>query len=165
MNLPCRALLTLLLVSLSGFCLAEITPVAQVDRFQYDARMAFIKAGQLSLDLTRSGAAYEVAGEFKTSKTMSAYYTWNGIFAAVGKWEGSGPITTAYMAKTTGKDEALKIVLTSAHGARVLEGPEGTFENVAKPGGIDLISALFFQPTVLSWWQSTRWTRHLPATF
>ena len=116
------------------------------DAFQYDARMAFLKAGELSLALSRLGDDYEVEGQFQTSRAMSAYYTWNGVFAAVGKWRGQGPVTTAYMARTTGKDEELKIVLTYENGARVLEGPEGEFEAVQKPGGIDLISALFFSP-------------------
>ena len=114
--------------------------------YEYDARMAFLKAGKLSLDLLREGDNYEVSGEFKTSRAMSNYYSWNGVFAAVGKWNPNGPVTTAYMAKTSGKDEDLKIVLTSSDEARVLEGHDGEFESVAKPGGIDLISALFFSP-------------------
>ena len=120
-------------------------PVRQ-DAYAYDARMAFLKAGELSLELSRLGERYEVEGEFRTSRAMSAYYTWNGLFAAVGTWDRQGPVTRAYMARTTGKDEELKIVLTSEDGARVLEGPEGEFQAVKKPGGIDLISALFFSP-------------------
>ena len=118
----------------------------QKNSFEYDARMAFLKAGELSLDLSRAGDQYEVAGEFKTSRAMSAYYTWNGIFAAVGTWQRGGPVTKAYMARTTGKDDDLKIVLTYEDGARVLDDSSGTFETVNKPGGIDLISALFFSP-------------------
>lgn len=114
--------------------------------FYYDARMAFLKAGELSLQMNRSGEQYEVTGEFKTSRAMSNYYTWNGIFTAVGKWQGEVPVTTAYMARTTSKDEPLKIVLTTEDSARVLEGVDGNFETVKKPGGIDLISALFFSP-------------------
>ncbi|MEM9623470.1 MAG: DUF3108 domain-containing protein [Pseudomonadota bacterium] len=114
--------------------------------YQYDARMAFIKAGELSLQMFRQGQQYEVTGNFQTSRAMSNYYTWNGIFAAVGEWQGQVPVTTAYMARTTGKDEDLKIVLTYEDGARVLEGAGSSFESVAKPGGIDLISALFFSP-------------------
>lgn len=115
-------------------------------RYAYDARMAFIKAGQLTLDLSRSGDSYEVAGQFQTSRAMSAYYTWNGVFAAVGKWEPGGPVTTAYMARTSSKDDDFKIVLTYPDTARVLEGADGEFESIEKPGGIDLISALFFNP-------------------
>ena len=116
------------------------------ENFTYDAKMAFLKAGELNLALSRHGQAYEVSGQFQTSRAMSAYYTWNGIFAAVGRWEPGGPVTTAYMAQTTGKDEELKIVLTYEDGARVLDGSDGQFEETPKPGGIDLISALFFSP-------------------
>ena len=114
--------------------------------FVYDARMAFLKAGELKLKLDRRGEEYEVAGTFQTSRAMSAYYTWNGVFAAVGTWRGLGPVTTAYMSKTVSKDEDLKIVLTYPDGTRVLDDRDESFRTVDKPGGIDLISALFFNP-------------------
>lgn len=114
--------------------------------YQYDARMAFLKAGELLLELNRHGHQYSVAGEFQTSRAMSAYYTWNGVFAAVGHWNNKGPVTTAYMAQTSGKDEDLKIALTTEKGARLLEGEDGDFEDIDKPEGIDLISAIFFHP-------------------
>ncbi|MEM7100646.1 MAG: DUF3108 domain-containing protein [Pseudomonadota bacterium] len=140
-----KTLLTILLSS-PFFVISVSADVLQKDSFAYDARMAFLKAGELSLDLSRTGDQYEVAGEFKTSRAMSAYYTWNGIFAAVGTWQRGGPVTKAYMARTTGKDDDLKIVLTYEDGARVLDDSTGGFESVNKPGGIDLISALFFSP-------------------
>ena len=115
--------------------------------FQYDARMAFLKAGELALDLNRRGNQYEVAGQFQTSRAMSKYYSWNGIFAATGRWEAHGPVTTAYIARTTSKDEDLKIVLNTETGARLLEDPKGDFKSIDKPAGIDLISALFFSPS------------------
>ena len=115
--------------------------------FVYDARMAFLKAGELSLAMTRSGADYEVLGEFQTSRAMSNYYSWNGVFAAVGRWERAGPVTTAYMSRTTSKDSDLRIVLTYPDATRVLDGSNEEFESVAHPGGVDLISALFFYPT------------------
>ncbi len=114
--------------------------------YTYDARMAFIKAGELNLGLKRQGDEYEVIGEFKTSRAMSTYYTWNGVFAAVGTWRGLGPVTTAYMSKTSSKDDDLKIVLTYPHGTRVFESETEEFETVERPGGVDLISALFFNP-------------------
>lgn len=144
MNLPCRALsISLALLAPLSAARAEVS----TGFFHYDARMAFLKAGELSLELSRAGGAYEVAGEFQTSRAMSAYYTWNGVFAATGRWERQGPVTTAYMARTTSKDDELKIVLNTEDGARVLDGPEENFESVDKPEGIDLISALFFSPS------------------
>jgi len=114
---------------------------------RYDARMSFLKAGELSLELNRTGEEYEVAGEFQTSRAMSAYYSWNGIFAATGHWGHRGPITRAYMSRTMSKDDDLKIVLNTEDGARILEDPNGEFENIEKPAGVDLISALFFSPS------------------
>lgn len=119
--------------------------------YTYDARMAFLKAGELNLALEREGDVYEVVGEFKTSRMMSTYYTWNGVFAAVGTWRGlGGPVTTAYMSKTSSKDDDLKIVLTYPDGTRVFDSETKEFETVERPGGIDLISALFFSPSCYS---------------
>lgn len=115
--------------------------------YVYDARMAFIKAGKLNLALDRDGDAYEVAGEFKTSRALSPYYTWNGVFAAVGTWRGLGPVTTAYMSRSSSKDDKMKIVLTYPDATRVLKKGREDFETTQRPGGIDLISALFFNPT------------------
>jgi hypothetical protein len=108
--------------------------------------MSFLKAGELSLELNRSGQDYEVAGEFQTSRAMSAYYSWNGVFAATGSWGEHGPVTKAYMSRTRSKDDDLKIVLNTEGGARLLDGPTSEFTNIEKPAGIDLISALFFSP-------------------
>lgn len=144
MKMPCRALL-LFIICLAPFPYAWAEISSGV--FQYDARMAFLKAGELELNLNRFGQHYEVAGEFQTSRAMSNYYSWNGMFAAAGRWEGQGPVTTAYMSRTVSKDEDLKIVLNTEQGARLLEGPKESFKNIDKPAGIDLISALFFSPS------------------
>ena len=50
------------------------------------------------------------------------------------------------MSRTTSKDHDLKIVLTYPDTTRVLNGPRDNFETIDRPGGIDLISALFFSP-------------------
>ena len=148
MPLPCRAILIYPVLAL---VLALTPSLAAADTesgtYHYDARMAFLNAGALALELHRFGNEYEVSGEFQTSRTMSSYYTWNGIFAATGRWEGHGPVTTAYMSRTVSKDDDLKIVLTYDDSAHVLDGPDNDFEVIKKPGGIDLISALFFSPS------------------
>ena len=144
MKTPCRALIftiAVLCVTVPTWADENIGGV-----YKYDARVAFLKAGVLDLQLNRDGTSYEVLGQFKTSRAMSTYYTWNGLFAARGTWETSGPVTEAYMARTSGKDERLKVVVNSESGVRLLDRPGGEFESVAKPGGIDLISALFFHP-------------------
>ena len=144
MKKPCQALSILILATL-------LTPsVSAADHrglYQYDAKMAWLKAGELSLEMFRSGTSYEVLGEFQTSKAMSNYYTWNGVFAASGRWEGAGPVTRAYMSRTISKDDDLKIVLNYENSARLLDGPDSSFEDIPKPSGVDLISALFFTPS------------------
>jgi len=140
-----RLILALVLVLSASLSRAQLATVTQ-NTYVYDARMSFINAGELRLQLERAGAEYAVNGEFKTSRLMSRYYSWNGIFAAVGKWEGDGPVTRAYMSRTISSDEDLKIVLLYEDSVRVLEEAGGDFESVEKPGGIDLISALFFSP-------------------
>ena len=137
----CRSLL-LFLILLPSFIHAE----GHNNRFRYDARMAFLNAGELDLELYRFGEQYEVAGKFQTSRAMSAYYKWNGVFAATGTWNGDGPVTTAYMSRTVSKDDDLKIVLNYEDSARLLDGADSEFESIHKPAGIDLISALFFSP-------------------
>ncbi|XOV82447.1 MAG: hypothetical protein ACFHXK_16490 [bacterium] len=140
---PCQALSILIFASL-------LTPVVSASDarglYQYDAKMAWLKAGELSLEMFRSGTTYEVLGEFQTSRAMSNYYTWNGVFAASGRWEHAGPVTRAYMSRSVSKDDDLKIVLNYENSARLLDGPDSDFEDIAKPTGVDLISALFFTP-------------------
>ena len=144
LKLPRQTLLLVVLFATPfGLACAQTAP----DLFQYDARMAFLNAGKLALELNRFDDEYEVSGEFQTSRTMSAYYNWNGIFVATGKWEGHGPVTKAYMSRTVSKDDDLKIVINYEDSARLLDGPDSSFESISKPPGIDLISALFFTPT------------------
>ena len=144
MNKPCRALIfTVVVVCAAVSTWADEYPGGV---YKYDARIAFLKAGELDLELNRYGAAYEVQGQYKTSRAMSTYYTWNGLFAARGVWEAAGPVTKAYMARTLRKDERLKVVVNSEAGVRLLDRRGGEFKSVEKPGGIDLISALFFNP-------------------
>lgn len=126
---------------------ADGPPLEYRNDYVYDARMAFIKAGRLKLAMDRQGEDYEVAGEFRTSRAMSPYYTWNGVFAAVGTWKGLGPVTTAYMSRSSSKDDKMKIVLTYPESTRILKDSREEFHTSERPGGIDLISALFFNPT------------------
>jgi len=141
--MPCRAsLIIIALIAPLHAAWAEVGSSA----YRYDARVAFLNAGELALELNRTGQAYEVAGQFQTSAAISNYYSGNGIFAATGYWGRHGPVTQAYMSRTVSKDDDLKIVLNTEDGARLLDGPDGEFENIDKPEGIDLISALFFTP-------------------
>ena len=146
--MPCRAFLSSLALLASATLFSSVVSAeVYVGEYRYDARMSFLKAGELALNFNRFGNEYEVAGEFQTSRAMSNYYSWNGIFAARGRWEAQGPVTAAYMSRTVSKDDDLKIVVNSESGARRLDGPRRDFESIDKPQGNDLISALFFSPS------------------
>ena len=121
---------------------------ADVRDFAYDARLAFIKAGELNLQLSRfADQHYEVNGEFHTSRAMSLYYSWNGVFAALGQWDArKGPTTEAFIARTESKDDDYTVTLTHENGARQLKGQDAEFEDIEQPKGNDLISAVFFSP-------------------
>ena len=142
-----RSLLLTIFIGSIGFAVADddgATVVTTSASYAYDARVAWINAGELSLDVNRDSENYEFAGYFRTSREMSAYYTWNGFFAGVGRWGKSGPTSDAYLARSVSKDNDLKIIVMSDDGVRRLDGPGGDFESLAKPAGNDLISALFF---------------------
>ena len=79
--MPCRAFLIALLSS-ALLCAAAAT--ARAGAYQYDARMAFIKAGKLELNLSRQGKDYEVVGEFQTSKAMRRILSMEWYFCGSG---------------------------------------------------------------------------------
>jgi hypothetical protein len=152
---PCRLILAVCLTVLTGHPLADSKELAGMTSanvlptfasYAYDAKVAWLDAGELALHLNRADDAYEFAGFFATSREMNAYYSWNGVFAGVGRWDGSGPTSDAYLARSVSKDHDLKIVVMSDDGVRRLDEPDGEFESLDRPAGNDLISALFFTP-------------------
>ena len=114
--------------------------------FAYEARMGPLIAGELTFDFHRQHDAYEFLGQFQTSRSLSAYYTWTGTFAAKGLWPDTNPRTQTYLVQSEGKDEDYKVVVMSESDTQILLGRLSEFEVQAKPQGIDLISALLFTP-------------------
>ena len=114
--------------------------------FEYDASVGFIDAGRLTLELKEFKDKYEVLGRFKSSRALSKYYTWNGLFAAKGHWKEGVRQTDGYFVRSEGSDDHFKMVILSKREARLLEGIGEEFETIAHPGGTDLISGLFFSP-------------------
>jgi hypothetical protein len=112
--------------------------------FEYDASVGFLDAGTLTLELTEFKDKYEVLGRFESSRALSKYYTWNGVFAAKGHWEEGARKTDGYFVRSEGSDDHFKMVILSEREARLLEGIGEEFETIARPGGTDLISGLFF---------------------
>ena len=52
--------------------------------FEYDASIGYLDAGVLTLELEQFSDKYEILGRFKSSRALSKYYTWNGLFSAKG---------------------------------------------------------------------------------
>ena len=114
--------------------------------YRYEARMAMINAGILSLELGRQQGIYEVLGQFSTSRAMNKYYRWNGLFAARGDWQNGRPQTEAYLTRSEGSDDSYKVVIYSPKETRRLRKASEAFETRDKPQGVDIISALFISP-------------------
>ena len=114
--------------------------------FAYEVRMGPIIAGELNFDFRRQREAYEFLGQFQTSQSLSAYYTWTGMFAAKGLWQAATPLTETYLVQSESKDDDYKVVIMSQQDTQILLGRDGEFEVNPKPPGTDLISALLFTP-------------------
>ena len=114
--------------------------------YRYEARMAFLNAGILTLDFNRQGKVYEFLGGFETSRAMNKYYTWNGLFAAKGQWQGGKLQTEAYLTLSKSSDDDYKATLYEPKETRHMSKPSEPFETIPTPQGVDLISALFLSP-------------------
>ena len=75
--------------------------------FEYDASAGFLDAGTLTLELTEFKDKYEILGRFKSSRALSKYYTWNGLFAAKGHWQKGARQTDSYFVRSEGSDDRL----------------------------------------------------------
>ncbi|MEC9239300.1 MAG: hypothetical protein VX486_01620, partial [Pseudomonadota bacterium] len=50
----------------------------------YDARVGFLSAGTLEVNMTVSTGRYELFGDVRTSGAIERFFRWRGKFAAVG---------------------------------------------------------------------------------
>ena len=71
-----------MIVVLLFSAVAHRESIASGQTYRYEARMAVLNAGILTLDFSRRGEDYEFLGGFKTSRAMNKYYTWIGLFAS-----------------------------------------------------------------------------------
>lgn len=133
--------ITVVLLSLASSVRAE--PIPRDLIYRYEARMALINAGILSIEMGRSDGIYEVLGQFNTSRAMSNYYSWNGLFAARGRWRDGKPQTVAYLTHSKSSDDVYKVILYTQKGTRRMLKASEHFEDHAQPLGVDLMSALF----------------------
>ena len=115
--------------------------------FEYDVSIGYLDAGVLTLELEQFSDKYEILGRFKSSRALSKYYTWNGLFAAKGHMQDRVQRTDGYFVRSEGSDEHFKMVVLSKVDVRIIEGRDKDLETLPHPGGIDLISGLFFNPS------------------
>lgn len=140
-----RALAAITLTLLLSMA-AHGEPIEPEVTYRYEARMAMINAGILSLELGRQQGIYEVLGQFNTSRAMNKYYSWNGLFAARGDWQNGRPQTKAYLTRSKSSDDGYKVVIYTPKETRRLRKASEVFETRDKPEGVDLITALFISP-------------------
>ena len=110
----------------------------------YSARMAMLNAGDLTLQYVENGSAFEVLGRFKTSKSLSKYYTWNGVFVSKARRVDERITTDAYLTISSSSDDPIRLVVYTPDEVRVLDDNQEEVESRDIPKGSDLISALFF---------------------
>ena len=77
---------------------------------------------------------------------MNEYYTWNGLFASKGQWQGGKLQTEAYLTLSKSSDEGYKATLYRPKETRHMSKASEPFETIPTPQGVDLISALFLSP-------------------
>jgi hypothetical protein len=142
-TVKCSCLLTLLLLS-------QVTLGSGADKliskhiYQYDASIGYLDAGVLTFQLIEFAHKYEILGRFESSRALSKYYTWTGVFASTGRRQGDVRQTDGYFVRSEGSDDHYKMVVLSKKEARLIEGRDQEFETLERPLGVDIISGLFF---------------------
>ena len=107
----------------------------------YDARVGFLSAGTLEVNMLLSDGRYEMFGDVRTSGAIERFFRWRGKFAAVGFMVDESPRTRAYLLFEETKS-ARKVTL-AAHGRTTIHRPAGASREVQYPRGSDLMSVLF----------------------
>ena len=107
----------------------------------YDARVGFLSAGTLEVNMLLSDGRYEMFGDVRTSGAIERFFRWRGKFAAVGFMVEESPRTRAYLLFEETKS-ARKVTL-AAHGRTTIHRPAGASREVQYPRGSDLMSVLF----------------------
>lgn len=107
----------------------------------YDARVGFLSAGTLEVNMLLSDGRYEMFGDVRTSGAIERFFRWRGKFAAVGFMVEESPRTRAYLLFEETKSS--RKVTLAAHGRTTIHRPAGASREVQYPRGSDLMSVLF----------------------
>ena len=134
------------IVMLLFSAVAHSESITSEQTYRYEARMAVLNAGILTLDFRRRPEGYEFLGGFETSRAMNKYYTWNGLFASKGAWQDGKPQTEAYLTLSKSSDDGYKVTVYGPRETRRMRKASDPFETIPSPQGVDLIVALFLSP-------------------
>ena len=107
----------------------------------YDARVGFLSAGALEVNMLLSDGRYEMFGDVRTSGAIERFFRWRGKFASVGFMVEESPPTRAYLLFEETKSS--RKVTLAAHGRTTIHRPAGASREVQYPRGSDLMSVLF----------------------
>ncbi len=107
----------------------------------YDARIGFLSAGTLEVNMVLSKGRYELFGDVRTSGAIERFFRWRGKFAAVGFMVEEKPRTRAYLLFEERKSS--RMVTLAAHGKTTIHRPAGKSREVQYPRGSDLMSVMF----------------------
>ena len=109
----------------------------------YDAEVAWINAGEISMWLGQRGDSYSFSGSVTTSRLMSRFIKWGGVFVATGRMVEGFPHTEAYM--LWGGDGTEDEKLISFAGVTTIQ-EDGETKAVEQPPGSDFMSVTFLAP-------------------
>ena len=135
-----RPVILWVLLLLSFVCFGD-------DRFEliFDARVGWLSAGTLSLQVETHESRYEMLGDIRTSGSIEKFLRWRGRFAAIGKIIDAMPYSNAYLL-IADSDRERTITLATA-GTTTIHKTSEQSEALDEPQGTDLMSVLFLSTT------------------
>lgn len=109
----------------------------------YDVQVAWIDAGNITMQLDQNGDRYSFSGTVATSRLMSRFFKWRGVFVAIGRIVQGFPRTDVYVLR--GGDGIADETLISFAGVTTIHENDETKE-VEQPPGSDFMSVTFLAP-------------------
>ena len=110
---------------------------------EFDVRIGWLRAGQLSADICIEGDDYFFTGLFNTGGPIESFIRWNGRFTSIGRFVGRIPRSTAYLVMEENLRKGNSKIVLAAHGTTTVHGRKRTSKIMDLPPGDDLMSALF----------------------
>ena len=119
--------------------LVATSPAAE--DLHYEAQVAWLQAGDVTLSLQRDGDDYELSGMVVTSRVVNRLFKWRGRFASVGRFVDGFPQSRAYLLFAEDRDD--REILFAFDGKTTVHKSDGESEELVAPEGSDLMSVMF----------------------